>query len=121
MKSLVQSISEKLQISRNKNNENNVWNAVVKHKFWDKHSRFYPNSMVGHCIYVISKDVSPRLHDGEVEYFKMKTGNSPYLEMEVKDINGESAYLFIRSSAEFLDWFGEGVLEDILSAMDDLV
>lgn len=120
MKSLVQSISEKLQISRNKNNENSVWNTVLTHKFWDKNSRFYPNSMVGYCIQVISKSVSPRLHYGEVEYFKMKTANSPYLEMEVKDVNGESAYLFIRSSAEFVDWFGDGVLEDILSAMDDL-
>lgn len=121
MKSLVQSISEKLQISRNKNNENNDWNDVVTHKFWDKYPKFYPNSMVGHCIYVISKTVSPRLQDGEVEYFKMKTADSPYLEMEVKDTNGESAYLFIRSSAEFVDWFGEGVLEDMLSAMDDLL
>ena len=121
MKSLVQSISEKLQLSRNKNNENNVWNAVVTHKFWDKYSRFYPNSMVGHCIYVISKRVSPRLHDCEVEYFKMKTADLPYLEMEVKDIHGESAYLFIRNSADFINWFGEGVLEDILSAMNDLV
>jgi hypothetical protein len=124
MRELNQYISEKLQISRNKKVETDkTWENIIKHKFWQTKSRFYPSSMLGREIFVTNPDVDTDLQDKTVGYITVKNygTSAAFLEVAIP-IHDKKTYTYLPMEAdiEFTELFNKTDLLDILDALNDL-
>ena len=122
MRELNQYLTEKLQISRNKKVEDKTWENIIKHKFWNTKSRFYPTSMLGREIFVTNPNVDADLKDKTVGYIAVKNygTSATFLEVAIPRNDDKTTYLHMESDIEFTELFDKSDLLNILDALNDL-